>query len=111
MAWNPLPQSWFTGMTDGSTSCNATDMVIPISTFPELSAAEIDSVTGDVRKFLFAFLEKCWAVYNALATADKPTKLTMSKSATVDTSTGVTTNTYVFTIKTSASSQEVVSES
>lgn len=110
MAWNPLPQTWFTGMTDGATTCLATDMVIPISTFPELTATEIDASTGDVRKFLFAFLEKCWSKYNSLATADKPTKLTMQKSATVDTATGVITNTYVITIKTSSSSQEVVSE-
>lgn len=111
MAFNPLPQSWFTGMTDGSTSCSATDMVIPISTFPELTAAEIDSSTGDIRKFLFAFLEKCWAVYNALATADKPSKMTMQKSVSVDTSTGVNTNTYIITIKTAVATQEVVSES
>ena len=111
MAFNPLPQSWFTGMTDGATACSATDMVIPIGTFPELTAAEIDASTGDIRKFMFAFLEKCWAVYNALATADKPTKMTMQKSASVDTATGVITNTYVFTIKTAAATQEVVAES
>ena len=110
MAFNPLPQTWFTGMTDGGTSCSATDMVIPIGTFPELVASEIDSSTGDVRKFLFAFLEKCWSVYNALATADRPTKLVIQKSASIDTTLGVVTNTYVITIKTSVSGQEVVPE-
>lgn len=110
MAFNPLPQSWFTGMTDGGTTCQATDLVIPLSTFPELTAAEVDASTGDVRKFLFAFLEKCWSVYNALLTADKPSKMTMAKSATVDTSLGVITNTYVITIKTAIATQEVVAE-
>jgi len=110
MAFNPLPQSWFTGLTDGSTSCNASDMVIPISTFPELTAAEIDSSTGDIRKMLFAICEKCWSVWNALAMADKPSRMTLAKSSSINTSTGITTSTYTFTFQTVTSAQEVAAE-
>lgn len=110
MAWNPLPQSWFTGLTDGGTSCNATDLVIPIGTFPQLTAAEIDSSTGDVRKFLFAFCEKCWLVWSAIATADRCAKMTLTKSASLNTTTGVLTNTYVFTFNNTIATQDVADE-
>lgn len=110
MAFNPLPQTWFTGLTDGATTCLATDMVIPIGTFPELTAPEIDSVTGDVRKFLYAVCEKAWSVWNALATADRPTKMTLTKSSSVDATTGIVTNVYTYTFKNSITAQDVAPE-
>lgn len=111
MAWNPLPQSWFTGLTDGATTCSATDMVIPISTFPDLTATEIDSVTGDVRKFLYAFIEKCWTKWNGLATADKCSKMTLTKTVSVDATTGIVTNVYTFIFKNTITAQDVADES
>lgn len=108
--WNPLPQSWFTGLTDGATTCLATDMVVPIATFPELDATEIDSVTGDVRKLLYAICEKTWSKWNALLAADRPTKMTITKSSSVDVVTGIVTNVYTFSFKNSITSQDVAPE-
>lgn len=105
MAWNPLPQSWFASLTD-----NGSVLSIDIANFPELTAAEIDSSTGDIRKFLFAFCEKCWTVWAALASADKSTKMTLNKSVSVSTTNGQITSTYSFTFVTAIASQEVVSE-
>jgi hypothetical protein len=110
MAWNPLPQSWFTGLTDGSTVCVATDMVIPIATFPELVATEIDSSTGDVRKMLYAICEKCWLTWSALATPDKPTKMTIAKNSSTNAITGLTTHNYTFTFINTVSAQDVADE-
>lgn len=106
MAFNPLPQTWFESLTD-----DGVDITVPIATFPETSAAELDAVTGDIRKVLFAICEKCWSRWNALATADKPTKMSMAKSVTVDSATGINTNVFTFTFKTSVASQEVADES
>jgi|PlaIllAssembly_1097288.scaffolds.fasta_scaffold08688_2 hypothetical protein len=105
MAWNPLPQSWIPSLTDNGTVLSAN-----ISDFPELTAAEIDSVTGDIRKFLFAFCEKMWSVWSSLLTADKSLKMTLAKTVSVNPITGVITNTYTFVFLTAVSSQEVVSE-
>lgn len=105
MAFNPLPQSWFTGLTD-----DGTDLSIPISTFPELTAEELDSVDGDVRKFLYAFMEKTWAEYTSLTTATKPTKMTITKTSSVNTSLGIITNTYTLQFKNVISSQDVAPE-
>jgi hypothetical protein len=110
MAFDPLPQSWFTGLTDGATVCLATDLVVPIATFPELTAAEIDSVTGDIRKMLYAICEKCWLVWAALLTADKPNKMTISKSSSANAATGLTTHTYIFTFVNSVTAQDVAPE-
>jgi hypothetical protein len=85
-------------------------MVIPLGTFPELTAAEIDSVTGDIRKFLYAVCEKAWSVWNALLTADRPNKMTITKSSSVDAITGIVTNVYTFTFKNSITAQDVAVE-
>jgi hypothetical protein len=105
MAFNKQPQTWFTSLTD-----NGTALSIDIADIPELTAAEIDSSTGDIRKFVYAMIEKLWTEYNDLATADKPGKLTISKYVSVDPSTGVVTNTYSFVVKTTVSAQEVADE-
>lgn len=110
MAFNPLPQTWFTGLTSGTTTHLTTDLVIPIATFPELTAAEINVTTGDVRKFLYAICEKAWSVWNALLTADRPNKMTLTKSSSVDATTGIVTNVYTFTFKNSITAQDVASE-
>ena len=110
MAFNPLPQQWFTGLTDGATVCLATDMVVPIASFPELTAPEIDATTGDIRKMLYAICEKCWSVWNALATIDKPTKMTITKSSSTNAATGLTTHNYTFTFVNSVTAQDVAPE-
>ena len=112
MAFNPLPQSWFNGLTDGSTTCLITDMVIPISTFPEMTAPEIDSVTGDIRKMIFAIMEKCWVKWTSIAIADRPNKMTFSKNVYTDTNTGLSTQTYTVTLITAVTvgAQDVAPE-
>ena len=105
MAFDPLPQSWFPTMTDDDI-----DITLPIAELPELTAAEIDSTTGDVRKFLFAFCEKCWTVWNDLATADKSAMMTVAKSSSVNASTGIITHYYTMTFKNSISGEDVADE-
>lgn len=105
MAFNPLPVTWFENMVDSDTTVN-----IPLASFPELTAAEIDATTGDVRKLIYAFVEKCWSRWNALLTADRPTKMTLTKSSSVDATTGIVTNVYTFTFKNSITQQDVAAE-
>lgn len=105
MAFNPLPQTWFTGLTD-----DGTDLTIPIASIPELTAAEIDSATGDIRKMLYAIAELAWTKWSALPTVDRPTKMTLSKSASVNATTGLVTNTYTFTFVNAIVGQDVSAE-
>ena len=105
MAFNPLPQPWFAGLTD-----DATTLSIPIASIPELTAAEIDATTGDIRKFLYALSEQAWTVWNTLATADKPGKMTIYKSTSTNAATAITTHTYTLTFRNSVSAQDVADE-
>ena len=106
MAFDKSPATWITNW-----SSNGTDITIPIASFPELISSEADVTTGDIRKIVFAIMEELFQKYNATATADRPSMMTLSKSASVSTSTGITTNTYSVVIKTETTAQEVAPES
>jgi len=105
MAFNDQPDTWITGWQESAGS-----ILIPISSFPELTAAEADAATGDIRKIWFAILEKLWNEWNDRAAGDRPGKWTQTKSMSVNTTTGVVTTTYVSTIYTGVLTQEVVDE-
>jgi len=89
MAFDKTPTTWI-----GSWSEDGTNITVPIASFPELTAAEADGSTGDIRKIAFAMFEKLFQTYNALETADRPTKWTITKTSSTNTTTGVVTNTY-----------------
>lgn len=105
MAWDPAPSSWISTWSE-----DATDVTFTMATLTEeLTAAEADATTGDWRDCLFSILKHSYDYYNGLATADKPTKLTMSQSASVDTNDELV---YTFQIRfyTDISGQDVASE-
>lgn len=105
MAWSKTITDWFASYTS-----NGTNMTLPIASFPELTAAEADVTTGDIRKLLYAFIERCWVKWNSLATADKSTKMVLAKNSFVDSTTGITTHTYTFTFQNVTTAQEVSDE-
>jgi hypothetical protein len=108
MAWTtPTPiTAWFTNYTKGTGTIQFT---YP-GDLPELSDAEADQVTGDVRKFLYAFCEKCWSKWITILVANRPTKMALQKSTYVDSTTGIVTNTFTFTFYNTITSQDVASE-
>jgi hypothetical protein len=75
-----------------------------------MTADEADAATGDIRKVIFAICEALFQTWNATATADHPTMMNISKSTSVDVSTGVITNYYTFRFYTESSGEEVVDE-
>lgn len=105
MAFSPVPTACFPAWSE-----DATNITVPIASFPELTAAEADGATGDIRKILYAIIEKTWGWWNALLIADRPSKMTLTKNVSVDASTGIVTNVYTFTFKNSITAQDVVSE-
>jgi len=93
MAFDKTPGVWLTNWTE-----DGTYITVPLGTFPELTAAEADASTGDIRDIIFAFLEKFWTVYNDLPAADRPGKLVIIKTASADMIRGVLKNRYIFNI-------------
>jgi hypothetical protein len=106
MAWNPVPTTLFAGWTQ-----DGTNITLPIANVPELTSAEANATTGDTRKILFALCEKIANWWYALATADRPTKMTVTRSISVDSVTGIATKSYTLTFKVGTLTQEIVSES
>jgi hypothetical protein len=105
MAWNGLPTAWFTGWTS-----NGTNITLPIANVTNLVSGEADVATGDIRKILYHLLDKIWAVWTALATADKSTKMTIYKSSSTNVTTGQITHQYTVTFINEVSAQDVASE-
>lgn len=106
MAFDPAVATWLDNWSE-----DGTDITVPIATFSELTAAEADAVTGDIRKVLFAICEKLWSVWTATATADRPSKMTLYRSTQTNENTNVTRKTFQFIFDTEVSGQEVSDES
>ena len=105
MAATILPPDWI-----ASWAVVGTDVVFPIASIPEMTAAEAAAADGDMRKVLFAICDKMYEVYNALATANKPTKMTIYRSTSTNDLTGAVTKTYQFVFNVGVGSVEVVAE-
>ena len=105
MAYDAAPSTWLSGWSE-----DATDITVPIATFPELTATEADGTTGDIRKVMYAICEKMYNEYIALDSADKPLKMVITKSSSLSASTGLATHSYYIRFTTEISSQEVADE-
>ena len=109
MAWTTaigLPPAWFANW-----SSDGTNITLPIASMSELTSTEAAAtVTGDIRKVMYAILENMWVKWNAMALADRPAKMVLTKSSSVETSTGVITTVYTYTFKNTITAQDVASE-
>jgi predicted 3-demethylubiquinone-9 3-methyltransferase (glyoxalase superfamily) len=113
MAFDAKPSTWLGAgysVASNAITMNTNDAA-ENKTLTELTDAEAHATTGDIRKVIFALQEKLFAAYNATATADRPTKMTIQKSTSVNTATGVVTNVYTTVIYTGVLTQEVAAES
>jgi hypothetical protein len=107
MAFNPAPTVFF----GTSYSENGTVMSVPISAFPELSAAEADAATGDSRKMIWALIDKLCTTFTNLPAANRPSKMRLTKSyGQVDPASGNFTASYSMTFNLTASGLELADE-
>lgn len=90
MAFTPEPTAVFAGWSE-----NGTDITVPIASFPELTAAEADAVTGDSRAVIHAMLERIWAWYSALPLIDRPLQLRVRRTGAINTNTGGFTKRFI----------------
>lgn len=102
-----VPTDWLPDWSE-----DGADITVPLATFPELTAAEADAADGDIRKIAFAIVDKLYAVYNATAVADRPTKMRITRGTSANDETGVMVRSYVFTFDTevAAGGMEVADE-
>ena len=105
MAYDPKPSTWIPNWSE-----NGTNITVPIASFTEMTAAEADADTGDIRKVLFAICEEMYQKWIATAAADRPGKMTVYRSTSVNDATDTTTKNYIFSFHVATSAQEVADE-
>jgi hypothetical protein len=96
-----------------SYSSNGTALSIPIAAFPELSSAEASATTGaggDSRKVIFALLHRIHSVFNGLATANRPTKMTVSRTIGAINANNEFTTSFTFSFNLEATGVDVAAE-
>jgi len=112
-----LPQTHITGLdvvAGGSTVTGSESdnyLLIPLTSIPELEEDECDEATGDIRCIAFAFSELLYQVYQAMATADRPTKWRSSRSPGTPDADGKRTAYYTNTFSVEDTETEVEDES
>lgn len=69
-----LPTALFTGWTE-----DGTDITLPLADLPGLTAAEADAASGDGREIVRIFLNTVFTKIQALPSADRPSKMTITR--------------------------------
>ena len=105
MAFSAVPTTWIPNWSE-----DGTNISVPIASFPELTAAEADATTGDIRKIYFAIVEQLRIKWLATPAADRPGKMTFNSSVTVNNETGIVTRTYTVGFQLSPTGLDVTAE-
>ena len=108
MAWSTYapPAQWVADWSE-----DATNITIPIASIPEITAAEADGTTGDMRKCIYALLAKFYAFWLTIAVADRPVNMTIYRSTSTNDVTGEITQTFQIQFKITNTGTEVADES
>ena len=109
MAWviaDNRPNDWIASLeeTGGTVS-------FPVASVPQLTAAEANSATGDVRKFIYAMMEVFYQKWLTIAVADRPAMMTIYRSTSTNDVTGEITQTFQIQFKITNTGTEVADES
>lgn len=78
---------------------DGTEITIPIADLPGLTSGEAHATTGDGRELVRTFLEKVVTSIEALASGDRPTKMTVARSNVVGIGPSSVRRTYTFTFE------------
>ena len=87
-----------------------TNITIPIASIPEITAAEADATTGDMRKCIYALLSKFYAFWLTIPVADRPAMMAIYRSTSTNDVTGEITQTFQFQFKVTNTGTEVADE-
>lgn len=81
MPFNPSPTGYFPGITTLSSgnSVNTSGVFFPYSSLESYNASN----SGDVRQLIYSIVEAAHDQYVSLATADRPSKLTITRSSSI----------------------------
>jgi hypothetical protein len=96
MAFNPAPSGWFPGLTASSTA-----LTIPYSSLNNLTQANADPSTGDVRAIIYSICEAFSDKWSTTDSEDRPSQTTIVTSQSISSSQGEDFVTKNYTIRVS----------
>lgn len=112
MAFDPKPSTWLGAgysLANNAISLTTADKDGDIA-LPEVTDAEADPTTGDIRKVLFGLMEAIFQAWNGVAAADRPTMMTIQKGSYANVETGRIETTFTARFTTVAAGYEVADE-
>jgi hypothetical protein len=74
----------------------------------QLTDTDANATTGKTQQVVLALVESCYAKYNAIASADRPTNMTITRQSAVNDLTGQRTVNYIVTVIVDASTLTTV---
>jgi hypothetical protein len=115
------PTSYLPGLklvtSDGSGAAAAasfanskTYLCINLDDVPELTGAEANPSTGDMRKIVFALEQAIYDAMQAITTADRPAKWANNRQSSVNDSSDVVSRVFVNQFSTEIAGEEVADE-
>lgn len=112
MAFSKTPTDWIPGIAHATAGSAVAEnsLVIPMTSLPELTQAELTGSGADIRRVLFAISEAVFQSWNNKPTADRPVRMTLSRTTTVNDALGVTNRNYAFAFAIESASVEVAPE-
>ena len=117
MAFTKAPSGWLgAGYTlSGSGTTAAINLGISGNTavgeaLPQITSSEANASTGDIRMVYYGIVEQLYQSFLSKATADRPNRMTLSKSSSVDSTTGLITTNYTIQFVLQATGLDVTAE-
>lgn len=88
----------------------APSVVIPMSSIPELTQAELTGANADIRKVFFAISEAFYQSYVTKVNEDRPQRMALNRSTIVNDAQATTSRSYGLTFTVETLSVEVAAE-
>lgn len=88
----------------------ANSIVIPLTALPGLTSGEAHATTGDPRKIIYELNERIYTWFNALPADERPSRINVSRSSSVNETTSLLTRYFQTQAVTVISGQEVADE-
>jgi hypothetical protein len=103
--FDKTPNTWLPGIT-----VENNNLVIPLSVIPELQSSEVVGSNADIRKVMFALVDMLYNRWNSTLQADRPVRMSITRSTQFNDLSGATTRNYTQQFQVSPLGIEVVNE-
>jgi len=105
-AFNGSVTNWIDNWSE-----DGTNVTVAIASFPEMTAAEADAATGDIRDVTYALVDMLYDEWESKAAADRPAYMTIGRTTSVTPGGGSMVYSYTFKFTVALTPGEIEDES